>query len=658
MFFDICGINKMFNVIMENYISLLVGQITIFGIVLASFQFLCDHQKNDQQSIFYLGYNIFELELKDNVTILSFGKSKLFLFLILFEIISLPVVCVIYAIPKVVVNTMIIIDIVVIMLYFVVMFLLLFQIAKYVLGMNKTRNMISIRVVAKAYEKFLKENNFFHSREINSKNLLIISNKLAKVIVLDDNKNKEKQEQIYYDMIALEILERYYVRKLVLNKDNSATMRDKAKKVFNKYFEVDALLVMVKNYCEKIDENNIHSFTKLIINILLFDFYYSLDDFYSNSLKKRCCEIIDCLYQDNNTMSKKATIEYLFANMNNYENEMVEIFCHNKIKNLICKELYNCFEGKESFKNFISVYDIINKDHNLRDHLCVEISEKMVSYNLVDVKDLMGILEVNERFYIFSYLIISYSVYKFRYNWEYINTNNLKTLFSIYNLDKIDVGYVSERLMCSNISHRINNNVISQLVYYLENSLTNNLMLQIKEDKYFDLFYIVVIKCCVLEQGDYLDVFKSSFTIEELLSFLNKFSMHREVICNKNLSMFLYQLRKLIIPQLSKDEIQYQVFRSLRKMIILDFDLKKEYFNSKSIFLNSDDFGKYVLLKLDDDIAKWSEVENCIKHSFVKSNITSESYVEHLSAISSELGIPKALHQKGKMKKYLEIHFN
>jgi hypothetical protein len=64
------------------------------------------------------------------------------------------------------------------------------------------------------------------------------------------------------------------------------------------------------------------------------------------------------------------------------------------------------------------------------------------------------------------------------------------------------------------------------------------------------------------------------------------------------------------------------------------------------------------LLKLDDDIAKWSEVENCIKHSFVKSNITSESYVEHLSAISSELGIPKALHQKGKMKKYLEIHFN
>ena len=71
MFFDICGINKMFNVIMENYISLLVGLITIFGIVLASFQFLCDHQKNDQRSNFYLGYNIFELELKDNVTILS-----------------------------------------------------------------------------------------------------------------------------------------------------------------------------------------------------------------------------------------------------------------------------------------------------------------------------------------------------------------------------------------------------------------------------------------------------------------------------------------------------------------------------------------------------------------------------------------------------------
>lgn len=55
MFFDICGINKMFNVIMENYISLLVGLITIFGIVLASFQFLCDHQKMINEVIFILG---------------------------------------------------------------------------------------------------------------------------------------------------------------------------------------------------------------------------------------------------------------------------------------------------------------------------------------------------------------------------------------------------------------------------------------------------------------------------------------------------------------------------------------------------------------------------------------------------------------------------
>lgn len=173
MFFDICGINKMFNVIMENYISLLVGQITIFGIVLASFQFLCDHQKNDQRSNFYLGYNIFELELKDNVTILSLVKSKLFLVLILFEIISLPAIRVIYVTPKIVVNTMIIIDIIAIMLYFGVMFLLLFQIAKYVLGMNKTRNMISIRVVTKVYEKFLKDNNFFIHKKLIQKISLI-----------------------------------------------------------------------------------------------------------------------------------------------------------------------------------------------------------------------------------------------------------------------------------------------------------------------------------------------------------------------------------------------------------------------------------------------------------------------------------------------------
>lgn len=68
---------------------------------------------------------------------------------------------------------MIIIDIIAIMLYFGVMFLLLFQIAKYVLGMNKTRNMISIRVVTKAYEKFLKDNNFFIHKKLIQKISLI-----------------------------------------------------------------------------------------------------------------------------------------------------------------------------------------------------------------------------------------------------------------------------------------------------------------------------------------------------------------------------------------------------------------------------------------------------------------------------------------------------
>lgn len=53
---------------------------------------------------------------------------------------------------------------------------------------------------------------------------------MAKVIVLDDNKNEAKQEQIYYDMFALEILERYYDRKLDLNKDKSAIISDKAKR--------------------------------------------------------------------------------------------------------------------------------------------------------------------------------------------------------------------------------------------------------------------------------------------------------------------------------------------------------------------------------------------------------------------------------------------
>ena len=43
---------------------------------------------------------------------------------------------------------------------------------------------------------------------------------------------------------------------------------------------------------------------------------------------------------------------------------------------------------------------------------------------------------------------------------------------------------------------------------------------------------------------DYLDEFTSIFTIDELLSLLNEFSIHKEVICNDNLSIFLYILKK------------------------------------------------------------------------------------------------------------------
>ncbi len=648
----------LFDIVLENYISLLIGQLTIFGVLLASYQFLSEHQKHYQRSNFYLGYDVFELEMKDNIKVLSFAKSKSFLFLILFEIISLPSIVVTDVFSLNVINTIIFIDIIAIVLYFIVMFLLLFQISKYVLGMNKTKNIIPIKLIVKTNEKFLKENNFLKLQEINSESLLNIANEIKRVIVWDDNKNKTKQEQTYYNKLIITILNRYYTKKLYLNKDNSVTVSGKAKKVFNKRTEVEAIMVIVRNYSEKIEENNIHTFIELIINIVLSDFYYLADDFNSTILKNRCCEIIDCLYQNNNIIIKKAIIKCLFANKNNYENKVVEIFCQNKIKTLICKELYNCFEGKETFENFIFVYDIINRDRNLRDYLCVEISENMISYNLVDVKDLMGILDVNERFYIFSYLIISYSVYKFRYNWEYINTNNLTPLFSIYNLDKIDVGYVSERLTCSNISHRINDNVINELIYYIENSLTKELMLQIKHNKYFDLFYMIVVKCCVLGQRDYLDEFSSVFTIDELLSLLNEFSIHKEVIFNDNLSMFLYRTRESIIPQLSSSNIQYKIFDSINKMIILDFDLKKEYFEGTDICSYFPDWGKYVLLKIDEYNIAWTEIENSIKRSFLISNMSCEDYVENLSAISSDLGHPKNLYQKEMMKKYLRDHFS
>lgn len=96
---------------------------------------------------------------------------------------------------------------------------------------------------------------------------------------------------------------------------------------------------------------------------------------------------------------------------------------------LIRSEILDIFRGNREQEDFIKIFGDIMKENVVNDFCADIIKDMLTCYNNFDATFLVSHLNEENCTYVFSYLIINYSIYKFRSDWKYINLAVLMTLW-------------------------------------------------------------------------------------------------------------------------------------------------------------------------------------------------------------------------------------
>jgi hypothetical protein len=90
--------------------------------------------------------------------------------------------------------------------------------------------------------------------------------------------------------------------------------------------------------------------------------------------------------------------------------------------------------------------------------------------------------------YVFSYIIIYYSIYKFRFDWEYINITVMKALWDNHENAEENIAKIIKAFKESNIEHRFSERMYYKLMEYIHKPLTDSLLDSLYADNTINVF--------------------------------------------------------------------------------------------------------------------------------------------------------------------------
>lgn len=111
------------------------------------------------------------------------------------------------------------------------------------------------------------------------------------------------------------------------------------------------------------------------------------------------------------------------------ENQLFRKYCEEMLMYLIKKVLQEAVEREEQQQNFIYIFECIMFNDKFNNFYTDELCDALISYDRLNVMKLLKLVSKKNCTYIFVYLIIYYSIYRFRTDWVYIDVMMLRELW-------------------------------------------------------------------------------------------------------------------------------------------------------------------------------------------------------------------------------------
>ena len=532
-------LNNNLNIDKATFFTVIIGQITIYGILLTFYQFVAAYQGNQKAAIRYLGVNIIEYSVRKNISAFNnIVSRKVFGVIFVMEILYKPFIT-IYG-DMLQAETICVINyfwFLFVIFYFVVFVFLFFQCTRSIiiikLSSDRKTNESLVRDINKEFlKKTVKE-------RISQKAIDLLSLDFAYLrhaIQIDDNGELQSRYNRLIQLIFTGYIERKQYEISNIEK-RGRILRNQVPWIYNSNCEVHLLQEVIDQIYFQLDEQNVRSILNFYIDLIRLNLmraklaeyskisFNRYDDLSSKVEKKVFVvsawkDVMLKLYKKLSDEKKQELIYRLQSDINQ------EQYCKECIKDLIRVEIDCIFSGNREQKD-----GQIIKDESFNDFCSQIIRDKIIYYNRVDAGEIIGQLSEKNCTYLFSYIVLYYSIYRFRFEWEYININVLRSLWKQHSSMQDDAEEVIKKIRNSNIGHRFEEKMYFKFVEYINASVAGELFNMAYNDKILDVFYVWVIKTSIINQDDLMySIYKDNLDIDIQIEIINELSKHDELM--------------------------------------------------------------------------------------------------------------------------------
>lgn len=657
-------VNNQLYIDKATYITIVVSQIAIYGILLTFYQFVSSFQGNPDSVTKYLGVNLTEYFIKRKVSIFNKVVSKpFFLILFMLEVLYKPILN-IYGnyFTEEIIPIMNFIWYSFVIFYFLAFIVLFWQCTQSILMLKSIsdikRNGLVIGDINKAFmKKTIKERMTIRAIDLLSYDI----EWLIESVKEDNNPRLQKKYndlifQIFYLYVnnkEKEINKIIEKNKIVKNQVawayNAQCECALLNRILNeKYFIVDDEL---KNFICKLHL----SLVKLLMKRAQLGGYEHISqEFYRQEFLEKN-NLLDCsdwkeltisIYKNSSIQIRKNLINSLYMGYCNVEG-MYKEHCRHCILDIIHENIDEIFTEKKSQNEFVQIFGKLTNEKGINDYYASIICDKLILYNDFDAVKMVKLLNKENCIYVFSYIIIYYSIYKFRFDWKYINITVMKALWDNCENMKEDAEKVIKAFKESNIEHRFSDNMYYKLMEYIHKPLTGSLLDSLYAESTINMFYVTIIKLCVLDQS-YIG-YENKTDVK--VYFINELSNHYEIMSHDKVKKMVFDMQYHYFIKL--EHIPQKLNISLRNLLLTNMEITPEFSSEESRYTYYNSIGEYVLIKLlgmrEDNVI----IKEVIRKAFIARNISVYDYIDFLNKECHLCGCDLNYVQKEKMKEYL-----
>lgn len=656
------------------FFTVIIGQITIYGILLTFYQFVASYQGGEKAATRYLGINITEYFVKKKIKIFNkIISKKMFGVLLILEILYKPFMT-IYG-ETLGTSTISIINFVWFLfaiVYFILFVMLFIQCTKSILMIKMSSDIKrNGYIISEINKEFLKKT----MKERISKNAIDLLRRdfvnLHDAIQEDENTELQgRYNQLIHLIFTDYIGRKQYEISNIEKKER--ILKNQVSWIYNSNCEVHLLQEIIDEIYFQLDEQNIKSILNFYIDLIRLNLIrakqagYSkvrlnrYDDLYVKAEEKifdviEWKDVILKIYQKLSDKKKQELIRLLQRGLNQGQ-DFYEQYYKQCINDLIRVEFDCIFSEKRKQKDFVKIFGQIIKDKYFND-ICAQIMrDKIIYYNRFDAGEIIGQLSGKNCTYIFSYIVLYYSIYRFRFEWEYININVLRILWKQHSDMQDDAEEVIEKIRNSNIGHRFEDKMYFKFMEYINASADGELFNMVYNDKILDVFYVWVIKTSVINQDDLIySIYQDNLDMDNQIAIINELAKHDELMECESIHTWVQYMRynsfamQNSFPRKLNITLRSLLLTNINVVIVVNYVHENRYFYDDVI-------GAYLLVKLhelSDKTQKQKQIKEIVKNAFIASNMDIDEYINMIEKECYMCRCEINYVQKEKMKEYL-----